>query len=154
MNSIPGREPRPDRSRYQSTQRNPQRGCYLALTFGTLLSSQGADAHQLDPHGLRRWRLVVQPYVATGCSRRGIVRLASRPRAAHREPYTTPEGGAQGVRDPDPRPAQSPRRLSIPTVRPGWRAISRTASSTPGMKEARSYESCRSVKVSPGAPKS
>src|SRR4051794_26486119 len=52
MNSIPGREPRPDRSRYQSTQRNPQRGCYLALTFGTLLSSQGADAQQLDPRGL------------------------------------------------------------------------------------------------------
>src|SRR3954451_9087679 len=34
--------------------------------------------------------------------------------------------------------AQSPRRLSIPTVRPGCPAISRTASRTPGMKEARS----------------
>src|SRR5919107_1248632 len=39
-------------------QRNPQRGCYLALTFGTLLSSQGADAQRLDPLGLRLWRLV------------------------------------------------------------------------------------------------
>src|SRR3954454_6772654 len=28
-----------------------KRGCYLALTFGTLLSSQGADAQQLDPFG-------------------------------------------------------------------------------------------------------
>src|SRR3954454_18233208 len=57
MNSIPGREPRPDRSRYQSTQRNPQRGYYLALTFGTLLSSQGADAPKLQPRGLRLGRL-------------------------------------------------------------------------------------------------
>src|SRR3954451_23687220 len=35
-------------------------------------------------------------------------------------------------------PAQRPRNFSIPTVRPGCRPISRTASSTPGMKEARS----------------
>src|SRR4051794_34419522 len=26
-----------------------KRGCYLALTFGTLLSSQGADAHETRP---------------------------------------------------------------------------------------------------------
>src|SRR3954469_21076807 len=84
MNSIPGREPRPDKSRYQSTQRNPQRGCYLALTFGTLLSSQGADAQQLDPRGLRRWR-IVQPYAATSCSHSGIIRLdLSAPRGASR----------------------------------------------------------------------
>ncbi len=30
----------------------------MALTFGTLLSSQGADAQRLDPLGLRLWRLV------------------------------------------------------------------------------------------------
>src|SRR3954454_2165193 len=35
-------------------------------------------------------------------------------------------------------PAHRPRNFSIPTVRPGCRPISRTASSTPGMKEARS----------------
>src|ERR1700712_2778436 len=33
-------------------------GYYLALTFGTLLSSQGADAQKEDPLGLRLWRLV------------------------------------------------------------------------------------------------
>src|SRR3954452_18793483 len=33
MNSIPGREPRPDRSRYQSTQRNPQKGLLLGTDF-------------------------------------------------------------------------------------------------------------------------
>ena len=33
----------------------------MALTFGTLLSSQGADAQKLDPLGLRRW-LEVQLY--------------------------------------------------------------------------------------------
>ena len=50
-------------------QRNPRhhthnhvqrhRVCYLALTFGTLLSSQRADAQELDPHGRRPWRLVL-----------------------------------------------------------------------------------------------
>src|SRR4051812_1487282 len=33
MNLIPGREPRPDRSRYQSTQRNPQKGLLLGTDF-------------------------------------------------------------------------------------------------------------------------
>src|SRR3712207_4752811 len=46
-------------------QRNPSpehkardTGYYLALTFGTLLSSQRADAQQLHPSGLHRQRLV------------------------------------------------------------------------------------------------
>src|SRR3954464_128193 len=44
-------------------QRNPSRnhgpgtGYYLALTFGTLLSSQGADTHEPRPSGLRSRRL-------------------------------------------------------------------------------------------------
>src|SRR4051812_17406656 len=37
------------------------RGYYLALTFGTLLSSQGADAQKLDPSGPHSW-LDVQLY--------------------------------------------------------------------------------------------
>ncbi|WP_233492098.1 hypothetical protein, partial [Blastococcus sp. TF02A-30] len=36
-------------------------GYYLALTFGTLLSSQRADAQKTHPHGLRSW-LDVQHY--------------------------------------------------------------------------------------------
>src|SRR3954471_9175647 len=47
-------------SRYSSTKGIPTvkirrptaRGYYLALTFGTLLSSQGADAQQSGPRGL------------------------------------------------------------------------------------------------------
>src|SRR4051812_33375592 len=42
----------------------------------------------------------------------------------------------------------------MPTVRPGCLPISRTASRTPGMNEARSYESWRRVRVSPAAPMS
>src|SRR4051794_31672179 len=42
-------------------RRPAARGYYLALTFGTLLSSQGADAQKLDPSGLRSW-LGVQLY--------------------------------------------------------------------------------------------
>src|SRR3954467_4080476 len=52
MNSIPGREPRADTRDINQPKETHKRGCYLALTFGTLLSSQGADAQQLDPLGL------------------------------------------------------------------------------------------------------
>src|SRR3712207_3325752 len=66
----PGREPRTGRSRYPSTQRNPQRGCYLALTFGTLLSSQGADARDSRPVGLRSRRLFHVTPLAVSVKRR------------------------------------------------------------------------------------
>jgi hypothetical protein len=44
----------------------------LALTFGTLLSSQGADAQQLDPLGLHPWRLV-QLYAVFGVLHPGVL---------------------------------------------------------------------------------
>jgi hypothetical protein len=51
--------------------------------------------------------------------------------------------------------AQRPSSASRPTVRPGGRdATPRTASSTPGMNEERSSESCRMVRVSPCPPRS
>src|SRR3712207_9568628 len=68
----PGREPRTGRSRYPSTQRNPQKGAtYLALTFGTLLSSQGADARDSRPVGLRSRRLFHVTPLAVSVKRRG-----------------------------------------------------------------------------------
>src|SRR3954466_5793081 len=60
-------------SRYSSTKGIPTvkirrpaaRGYYLALTFGTLLSSQGADTHEPRPSGLRsRRRFHVTPPAA------------------------------------------------------------------------------------------
>ena len=118
-------------------QRNPNPGpkdrsteYYLALTFGTLLSSQGADAQELNPPG-HRPQLDVQLYAVLRIGwTRGSVRLAFRPRGASRTIHQT-GGPAHGG-------PQRPSRLSIPTVRPGRRAISRTASSTPGMNDARS----------------
>src|SRR5687768_14064422 len=96
-------------------QRNPSHdpqegrdtGYYLALTFGTLLSSQRADAQQLDPHGNRHW-LDVQHYA-------GFQQLPPRgagppdlpARAAHGEQYTTLSGRARGVPDPRPTPRQA-----------------------------------------------
>jgi hypothetical protein len=114
-------------------------GYYLALTFGTLLSSQRADAQRLDPHGLRPW-LDVQHYAGFQLLPiRGAGPADLPVRAAHGEQYTTPEDLCRGVRTPPARrPAQRPRKLSIPTVRPGRRLISRTATSTPGMNDARS----------------
>ena len=47
----------------------------MALTFGTLLSSQGADAQQLDPLGLRLWRLVPL-YAVFGVSHPGVLSAA------------------------------------------------------------------------------
>src|SRR3954447_5937552 len=114
-----------------------KRGCYLALTFGTLLSSQGTDAHRHGPCGLRRWRRSY-PTPRPSSPPEGNPPAGLPARAAHREPYTIREGRAQGVLRPPGEVAQSPRRLSIPTVRPGCPAISRTASRTPGMNEARS----------------
>src|SRR3954447_19593080 len=60
MNLIKAENRELTHSRYQSTKGIPTvkirrptaRGYYLALTFGTLLSSQGADAQQSGPRGL------------------------------------------------------------------------------------------------------
>jgi hypothetical protein len=106
-------------------------GYYLALTFGTLLSSQGADAQKVDPRGLRLWRLVrLYAVLRIGVTRGVTPRLASRPRGAGRTIHHL-TGPVHGV-------PHRPRKLSIPTVNPGRPAISRTAKRTPGMKEARS----------------
>src|SRR3954451_1773986 len=56
MNSIPGRAPRADTLGIHQPKETHKRGYYLALTFGTLLSSQGADAQKLQPSGLRSRR--------------------------------------------------------------------------------------------------
>jgi hypothetical protein len=201
MHSITGREPRAstlDINQPKESQPEPEgpgTGYYLALTFGTLLSSQRADAQKPDPHGPRPW-LDVQHYAGFQCSRiRALVRRTSRsarrrenitpsPRPLHRAPRVAsvsrssprrqdrrgpsvhPGAGSgtsralcllgptvaagrsaawtvspTGRREPAfpavPSP-QRPRKLSMPTVRPGWPPTSRTARRTPGMNEARS----------------
>ena len=45
-----------------------------------------------------------------------------------------------------------PSRSSMPMVSPGRSTTARTAASTPGMKDTRSKESWRTVRVSPGSP--
>src|SRR5215213_8950064 len=86
-------------------QRNPSHdpqtgrgtGYYLALTFGTLLSSQGADAQKLDPRGRHPW-LEVLPYAGFQKLPRGGSGPAALPgRAAHGEPYTNKRGPCAGV---------------------------------------------------------
>jgi len=72
-------------------------GYYLALTFGTLLSSQGADAQKVDPLGLRLRRLVrLYAVLRIGVTRGGLTGLASRPRGAEKTIHQ-PRGTVQGA---------------------------------------------------------
>ena len=64
MNSIPGENRELDALVNQPKETHKGVTC-LALTFGTLLSSQGADAQRFGPLGLRLWRLV-QLYAVFG----------------------------------------------------------------------------------------
>src|SRR3712207_5688731 len=84
------------------TRASPGTGYYLALTFGTLLSSQRADAQKTHPHGLRPWP-DVQHYA--GFQRlpiRGAGPATLPGRAAQEEQYTPPEdpctGGSNALR--------------------------------------------------------
>src|SRR3954454_20720038 len=162
-----GREPRADtldinqpKESPPRAQRPAARGYYLALTFGTLLSSQGADAHEPRPSGLRSKRLSMLRLAEHRSLPLGVRSAGLPARSAQRRHFIilcpradSPSGvvGLPGVTATPARafpsfsgpghtgvPAQRPRNFSIPTVRPGCRPISRTASSTPGMKEARS----------------
>src|SRR3954451_18293784 len=73
-------------------RRPAARGYYLALTFGTLLSSQGADAQKLDPSGPHSW-LDVQLYAGFQLLPSGG--LVRRPfRAARRKENVTPSSRA------------------------------------------------------------
>src|SRR3712207_5846475 len=77
-------------------RRPAARGYCLALTFGTLLSSQRADAQKTHPHGLRPWP-DVQHYA--GFQRlpiRGAGPAALPGRAAQEEQYTPPEDPCTG----------------------------------------------------------
>ena len=86
----------------------------MALTFGTLLSSQRADAQQLGPSGLPRW-LDVQHYAGFQRPRiRGAGPADLPVRAAHGEQYTVLRALCRGV----------PWRCSR-TVRAGAAASSR-----------------------------
>ena len=72
----------------------------MALTFGTLLSSQGADAQKLNPSGHRPW-LDVQHYAGfQRPARRAAGPAALAGRAAQRESYTPVTGRSNpGVGD-------------------------------------------------------
>src|SRR6476646_4161820 len=79
-------------------RKDPARGYYLALTFGTLLSSQGADAQKLDPRGLRVWRICPTLRRFPDAPRSGGSGPAALPgRAAQGEHYTTFQGVCRGV---------------------------------------------------------
>src|SRR4051795_8086730 len=83
-------------SRYSSTKGIPTvkirrptaRGYYLALTFGTLLSSQGADAHEPRPSGLRSRRLSMLRLAEYRSLPRGVRSAGLPARLAQRRHYT------------------------------------------------------------------
>ncbi len=125
----PGREPRTGRSRYQSTQRNPQKGVrYLALTFGTLLSSQGADALVVQPFR-PSFETVSPMYTALRSSQTSracpAVDQAGGPvrsRSVQREQYTTLGAPCTGVRGGGRPPLVSPVARTGDGLGSGWEA--------------------------------
>ncbi len=84
----------------------------MALTFGTLLSSQRADAQRIDPSGLPRW-LDVQHYA--GFQRPHTGGLDRRPsRTARRmENHTRLREALHGGSRP-PRPVLERPRCRVP----------------------------------------
>src|SRR5947209_9315245 len=95
-------------------------GYYLALTFGTLLSSQGADAHELNPSGHPSW-LVVQLCAGFQNPPAGRPGPAALPgRAAQRESYVRREPVSNRLQvTPDTRPSARPDRTVGPPQEPG-----------------------------------
>src|SRR4028119_976255 len=99
----PGREPRASTLLMSINPKKPtKRGCYLALTFGTLLSSQGADALVLQPFG-PSLEAVSRLYTVLRSSRTSGVRPAvdqaggpARSRSVQREQYTTRRAPRRG----------------------------------------------------------
>src|SRR4051812_16226148 len=103
-------------------QRNPSRaehgtGYYLALTFGTLLSSQGADAHDTRPHPWPSFAAVSPRYAPRGGSQVPGPE-APNPPAGRRRPGTSPR----------PAPGLAGRREKV-TWPP--RAVSNRSAVTP-----------------------
>src|SRR5919206_348890 len=114
-------EPRPRTENWtlsiNPNQRNPQRGCYLALTFGTLLSSQGADALVLQPfrpsfEAVSPLYTVLRSSPTSGV--RPAVSQACGPvcsRSVQEEQYTTSGALCRGVRGGGPPVPCTPLRL-------------------------------------------
>jgi hypothetical protein len=84
----------------------------LALTFGTLLSSQRADAQPLDPHGLHDWQ-DVQHYAGFQDSPTRGPRPGDPPgpRGAERTIHDS-EGSCTGV--PEVSPSRTPDPCRVP----------------------------------------
>src|SRR3954447_26263820 len=127
MNSIPGREPRADTRDINQPKETHKRGCYLALTFGTLLSSQGADAPKLQPRGLRLGRLSMLRRLRPGFTPGGSTGRPSAPRGAdktvHHPPHLcrAPGGGDRlGPGTPVKARSGSPSRVRTAAE---WRVV-------------------------------
>src|SRR4051794_27091616 len=82
---------------------------YMALTFGTLLSSQGADAQKLQPSGLRSRRLSIVRRCASVSPPRRFDRLAFRPARRIDDHTPRPGGPHKGPRSAPQARAQRPR---------------------------------------------
>src|SRR5215213_10013047 len=111
MNNLtPGREPRADtRDIHQPKETHKKGATCLALTFGTLLSSQGADAHDTRPGGPSIAAAV--PRYAARC-----VRQAAGPgpapdaRSGGTQVNRRPPGGVPGARSAAGQAAPGPTR--------------------------------------------
>src|SRR3954452_12481922 len=137
MNFNPAENRDPTGSRHHQPKESPPcptghgTGYYMALTFGTLLSSQGPDAQKLRPRGLHLWRLSMLRPASRRCHPEGPTRWPPGPLGAKRTLHHR-RGLVQSAEDvtPPTRPrargtsavgtpwdgGQTPSRFSIPTV--------------------------------------
>src|SRR3712207_517404 len=127
MNSHPGENRELDALVIPSTQRNPQKGVVtcLALTFGTLLSSQGADALVLQP-SRPSFEAICPMYTVLRSGRTsGVCPAVSQAcdpvcsRSVQREQYTTRGTLCRGVRGGSALPLDAPVPRGIGVRRAG-----------------------------------
>src|SRR3712207_1643361 len=153
----PGREPRASTLDIHQPKETHKKGAYyLALTFGTLLSFQGADALVLQPFGLRSRRYLDCTPRSAAVKPRGFVRrltrLAARSVLARCRENTTPPAAPSAGGSPVGLPSRSialspgdrrpPRSAGRPFLRGrrGQRRRARRASRIVGAPSRRAAE--------------
>src|SRR3712207_2682932 len=114
----PGREPRASTLDIHQPKETHKKGVhYMALTFGTLLSSQGADALVRQPFGLRSRRYLHCTPRSAAVKPRGLVRRLTR--LAARSVLARCRQNGTPLSEPSARGSEEGFVLLAPALSPG-----------------------------------